>query len=217
MFGRRVFSLLVVLSIFLTAVSPGQNIRTAVPELDRDLVKHSISRIPPAQSTIREPSHIVHRPPTDTSGSDGFVRLVRGAGTIFSGTVTRVQRCPATRGQSIETVAVTFKVENAIRGAIAGRDFIVHEWIGMWSAGQHYRVGQRVLLFLYPQSKLGLTSSVAGPLGRFEVDAGGRVLLSAQHLSAFRKDPVLGGKSRMAVGDFALAVRQASEEELEER
>ena len=36
---------------------------------------------------------------------------------------------------------------------------------------------------------------------------------SAQHLSAFRKDPVLGGKSRVAFSDFALAVRRAGEEE----
>jgi hypothetical protein len=50
-------------------------------------------------------------------------------------------------------------------------------------------------------------------MGRFTIDPWGRVLLSAQHLSAFRGDPVLGGKSRVRVSDFALAVRRASEEE----
>ena len=79
--------------------------------------------------------------------------------------------------------------------------------------GQRYRVGERVLLFLYPPSKLGLTSCVGGRMGRFTVDPWGRVLLSAQHLSAFRADPVLGGKSRVRFSDFALAVRRASEEE----
>jgi hypothetical protein len=50
-------------------------------------------------------------------------------------------------------------------------------------------------------------------MGRFTVDLWGRVLLSAQHLSAFRADPVLGGKSRVSLSDFAMAVRQASLEE----
>lgn len=41
----------------------------------------------------------------------------------------------------------------------------------------------------------------------------GQVLLTAQHLTAFREDPVLAGKSRARVSDFARAVRQANEEE----
>lgn len=132
---------------------------------------------------------------------------------IFSGTVISIVRHPATRGQAIETVDITFRVENAIRGTTPGATLTVSQWIGLWSGGQRYRVGERLLLFLYPPGKLGLTSCVAGPLGRFAVDPLGRVSLSAQHLSAFQKDPVLGWKSRVSLGDFALAVRQATEEE----
>jgi len=132
---------------------------------------------------------------------------------IFSGTVKSIERRPASRGSAVETVVVTFHVENAIRGVTPGEDLTISQWIGLWTSGQRYRVGERVLLFLYPPSKLGLTSSVAGPLGRFNVDAWGRVLLSAHHLSAFRTDPVLGGKPRVRMSDFALAVRKACEEE----
>ena len=132
---------------------------------------------------------------------------------IFSGTVKKVQRIPASHGQPVETVAITFHIENAIRGATPGEDFTVEQWIGLWSSGQRYRVGERLLLFLYPPSKLGLTSCVGGPIGRFTVDPRGRVLLTAQHLSAFQRDPVLGGKSRVRISDFALAVRRAGEEE----
>jgi hypothetical protein len=110
-------------------------------------------------------------------------------------------------------VAITFHIENAIRGTAAGETLTISQWIGLWSGGQRYRVGERVLLFLYPPSKLGLTSSIGGGMGRFTIDPWGRVLLSAQHLSAFRADPVLGGKSRATVSDFALAVRRASEED----
>ena len=140
-------------------------------------------------------------------------QLARAAGMIFSGTVTNIELRPATAGQATETVAVTFHVERAIRGATTGHDLTIRQWAGMWSSGQRYRLGEQVVLFLYPKSKLGLTSWVGGPLGHFAVDSAGRVLLTAQHLVAFRQDPVLGGKSRARLSDFALAVRQAAEEE----
>jgi hypothetical protein len=124
-----------------------------------------------------------------------------------------ITRRPANNGQTVETVAITFRVDNAIRGATPGEDLTISQWIGLWTGSQRYRVGQRVLLFLYPPSKLGLTSCVAGEMGRFSIDAWGRVLLSPSHLSAFRADPVLGGKSRARFRDFALAVRRAREEE----
>jgi len=124
-----------------------------------------------------------------------------------------IARRPANNGQTVETVTITFHVDNAIRGATPGEDLTISQWIGLWSGSQRYRVGERVLLFLYPPSKLGLTSCVAGEMGRFTIDAGGLVLLSPPHVSAFRADPVLGGKSRARFSDFALAVRRASEEE----
>jgi hypothetical protein len=153
------------------------------------------------------------RRPIRPPGTFGFPPMVRAAGTIFSGTVTAIARRPASHGQAVETVAITFHVENAIRGATPGEDLTISQWIGLWSSGQRYRVGERVLLFLYPPSKLGLTSSVAGAMGRFTIDTRGRILLSAQHLSAFRADPVLGGKSHVRFSDFALAVWHAGEEE----
>jgi len=146
-------------------------------------------------------------------GTFGFPQLAGAAGKIFSGTVTAITRRPANTGQSVETVAVTFHVERAIRGTIPAEDLTISQWIGLWSSGQRYRLGERVLLFLYPPSKLGLTSCVGGGMGRFAIDPRGRVVLSAQHLSAFRTDPVLGGKSRVRLSDFAWAVRRATEEE----
>jgi hypothetical protein len=127
--------------------------------------------------------------------------------------VTRIARRPARGGNAVETVAITFRVESAIRGARPGETLTISQWMGLWSSGQRYRMGERVLLFLYPPSKLGLTSCVSAPIGRFAIDPRGRVLLSAQHLSAFRTDPVLGGKSRVRFSDFALAVLRASEQE----
>jgi len=132
---------------------------------------------------------------------------------IFSGTVTNIEKRPAHLGQTVETIAITIHVENGIRGVMPGRNLTISQWIGLWTSGQRYHLGERVLLFLYPESKLGLTSRVGGALGRFAIDSRGRVLLTAQHLSTFRTNPVLGGRSRVSLSDLALAVRRASEEE----
>jgi hypothetical protein len=136
-----------------------------------------------------------------SGGAFDFPQVVRAAGTIFSGTVTSIARHPATRGQAVETVAITFHIENAIRGATSGEDLTVFAMDWPVVGGQRYRLGERVLLFLYPPSKLGLTSCVAGSVGRFTIDAQGRIVLSAQHLSAFRSSPILRGKSRLRLSD----------------
>jgi len=165
---------------------------------------------------VQPPGTGIHPPrrfPVHPPSVFGFPQFVRAAGRIFSGTVTHIERRPANLGQSVETIAVTFHVETGIRGAKTGENLTITQWAGLWSAGQRYRLGERVMLFLYPNSKLGLTSCVGGQLGRFAVDPAGHVLLTAQHLSAFQKDPILGGKSRPRLSDFALAVRRASEEE----
>jgi hypothetical protein len=201
------------LAILLSTIAPawmrGQSERDdSALHLERPFDPRMV--LPPVQPPILAP--LEHRLPTAVA-TTALPMLVRAAGTIFSGTVTAIARRPATHGQAVETVAITFHVDNAIRGATPGEDLTIAQWIGLWSGGQRYRVGERVLLFLYPPSKLGLTSCVAGNLGRFSVDSWGRVLLSAQHLSAFHADPVLGGKSRVVLKDFALAVRRSSETE----
>ena len=149
----------------------------------------------------------------------GFPQLARAAGLIFSGHVTAISHAPSS-GQSselspehVEAVAITFHVEQAIRGVIPGEDLTISQWTGLWASGQRYQVGEHVLLFLYPQSKLGLTSRVGGPLGRFRVDPLGRVLLSPQHISVFGASPVVHGRSQIPFNEFAKAVRQASGEE----
>jgi hypothetical protein len=142
----------------------------------------------------------------------GFPQIARTAAVIFSGTVTAIARSPAARGSTIDTVAITFHVDQAIRGATTGENLKVSQWMGVWSGGQRYSIGERVLLFLYPRSRLGLTSVVGAGLGRFAIDGQGHILLNAQHMNAFGKDQVLGGKSQVGIGDFLLAVRRSEEE-----
>jgi hypothetical protein len=194
------FSLLVL----ITPLASGQASRLVMPDVDS-----TAPRL--LQPPFRTPAQGLPR--LVPSGTVDFPQIARAAGAIFSGRVLGISHEPATRGRSIETVRISFRVENAIRGATPGETLTIAQWMGLWSSGQRYRLGEHVFLMLYPPSKLGLTSCVAAQLGRFNVDPSGRIQLDAQQLSAFRKDPVLGGKSHVTLRDFALAVRRASEEE----
>ncbi len=202
---RSCLGLLAIALVFQPAGLEAQSPRFRSAPDSHDSLKQS-SRAP-----IRRP--LPGLPEQISSGNSGFNQLTRAAGTIFSGTVTGITRSRADAGLAIATVTITFHVDNAIRGAFSGQSLTITEWMGLWSSGQRYRLGERVLLFLYPRSKLGLTSCVGASLGRFRVDTAGRVLFSSQQLTAFVQDPVLGGKSRIRLSDFASAVKRASEEE----
>lgn len=205
---------LLALSLLLASGSPVGQGQTNLSRPNPSLGAKIESAVRPRliRSPTREP---VSRPPNPVRVPEinGLSHMVRAAGMIFSGTVIRIEPRAHANGQSVETIAITFRVEKALRGVTAGHNTTISQWIGLWSSGQSYRVGERVLLFLYPRSKLGLTSLVAGTMGRFDVDSWGYIELSPRHLSTLRENPVLGGRSRVSFSDFALAVRQAREEE----
>jgi hypothetical protein len=142
-----------------------------------------------------------------------FQQMVRAAGITFSGRVTSIGRAPSSSGQASASTNVTFRVERAMRGASPGQSLTIHEWAGLWSSSEHYRVDEHVLLFLYSPSKLGLTSPVAGAVGRFAMYSQGRIVLSARHVAALAGDPILGGRNVVPYADFARAVRRSSGEE----
>ncbi len=100
-----------------------------------------------------------------------------------------------------------------MRGTAPGQSLTIREWAGLWTGGERYRIGEHVLLFLYSPSKLGLTSPVAGALGRFAVDSQGRIAMNPQHVLTLAADPILGGKTTIPYAVFTLAVRRASGEE----
>ncbi|MGD0567115.1 MAG: hypothetical protein ABSA78_01820 [Candidatus Sulfotelmatobacter sp.] len=142
-----------------------------------------------------------------------FPMLVEAAGIIFSGHVTFVGHTALPQGPVPSSTTVTFQVEQAIRGTSAGQMLTIREWGGLWANGERYRVGEHVLLFLYAPSKLGLTSPVAGAMGRFATDSQGKVMMDPQHVATFEADPILGGKTIVPYADFARAVWHASGEE----
>ncbi len=111
-------------------------------------------------------------------------QLTGQAGYIFAGTVTKVERVVASAPNEVATVRITFRVEQGIRGVRTGAALQIRQWAGLWNSGERYRVGERVVLFLYPPSKLGLTSPVGGALGRLPINSQGELLLGNTQLRA---------------------------------
>jgi hypothetical protein len=175
------------------------------------------SHVPVAPVWIPRPPDPRLRYPGTPGDSDFqklvFRQLVRSAGIIFAGRVVFIGHARAPLRPNPASTSVTFQVENAIRGASRGENLTIREWAGLWTSGERYRVGERVLLFLYSPSKLGLTSPVAGALGKFTMDSPGQVVMGSQHVAAFAGDPILSGKTVVSYADFVLAVRHSMREE----
>jgi hypothetical protein len=152
--------------------------------------------------------------------------LTRNSGYIFDGTVMSVERVAEADAGSLGAVQITFRVEQAIRGVRNGQLLTISEWAGLWNSGERYRTGERLLLFLCGPSKLGLTSPVGGPLGRFAVDLGGNVILDNARLAALSlgqtspsqtpPEPAsrakLTGQSRMNTRALTLAIQRMARE-----
>lgn len=152
---------------------------------------------------------VVGKGPVAMPVTSPLAQITRAAGTIFSGRVTAVVPLAASGAQSVKTIAITFHVEHAIRGVSVGEDLTIHEWMGLWTSGERYRVGERVLLFLFPPSKLGLTSPVGGPMGRFAVDASGHILTGSR-IGELSADLRFAEDSRLDYRSFASAIRELS-------
>jgi hypothetical protein len=203
--ARLCWRLLAAFALILFAAALRAQNSGSVPVLKQEfdpyyLALPRISPIPLADGVVSR-SSVGIRPPIP--GSFGFPQIAQIAGMIFSGQVTAVGHGSSPGPLS---TTVTFQVEQAIRGVSPGQTLTIREWAGLWTSGERYRVGEHVFLFLYPPSKLGLTSPVAGNLGRFAVDSRGMVMFTPQHIAALLPDPVLGGRTFIPFKDFALAI-----------
>jgi hypothetical protein len=130
---------------------------------------------------------------------------VRDAALIFSGTVLTVQRPEPEKTGGVATTQITFRVLDAIRGVRRGQILQIREWEGLWQAGERYQPGEHVLLFLYPVSRLGLTSPVGGSGGRLRVDHAGHVVLKTRTEDHYRTVDVriLSAAIRRAAKEYA--------------
>ncbi len=152
---------------------------------------------------------------TASSAIPGLSQLLRTSGYIFSGTVRSVQRIAPTGPNEVATMQVTFEVTEGIRGVRTGQTLVIREWAGLWESGARYRPGQHILLFLYRPSRLGLTSTVGGQMGRFPIDNKGQVMVqqSQNSLSPAPGNGIRGpGGITMKAKDLVQAIRKAEKE-----
>jgi hypothetical protein len=109
-------------------------------------------------------------------------QLSRRAGMVFTGIVV-TGTLPAdtvltgvsdgvTSGP-VSAARLTFRVDEAIAGVETGQVLTIREWSGASSTNRPLRTGERILIFLYPLSRLGLTSPIGGSQGVFGLDATG--------------------------------------------
>jgi hypothetical protein len=104
------------------------------------------------------------------------------AGVIFAGQVIAVRRPAGIAGSEQDAaegiVEIDLRVDQSARGPAAGSIYTLREWTGLWAGAEaggsrRYRVGQRLLLFLYPPDAHGLTAPVHGAEGAIPLRGSG--------------------------------------------
>jgi hypothetical protein len=98
---------------------------------------------------------------------DVLHQLSDKADVIFAGQVVAIRR------PNDGVVEVEFRVDEAVRGCVAGQPYILREWAGLWAGSQRYRVGQRLLMLLHAPSATGMSSPVGGLDGAIPIRLGG--------------------------------------------
>ena len=131
------------------------------------------------------------------------------AQVIFSGTVLSVESQPARKGRPLPLIVTKFRVDRAIVNVKAGQIVTVREWAGAWAAHRAMTRGERLLLFLYPPSKLGLTSPVGGRLGQIVLNPRGEVAVANPQIYPSRR-PEWNTAAEAAVDSAAFTARLKS-------
>ena len=127
-------------------------------------------------------------------------QIARVSGMIFSGTVLEMESQPAARGTPLPLVLTTFRVDRAIAGVRTGQILTAREWAGTESMQRPMARGQRLLIFLYRPSRLGLTSPVGGPNGQVALDNRGEIVPRAA-AEQFAEEPARCRPTKEAAHD----------------
>jgi len=142
-------------------------------------------------------------------------QISRAAGMVFAGTVLNTKTIPPGSGNPVPVIQTKFHVDRAIVGVRAGQVLVIREWAGTWSTAHPTNPGQRILVFLYPPSRLGLTSAVGGPLGQVALDANGEIAVPRAWInqsSHASKTPLPSPGSHITLQQLERAVRGARKE-----
>lgn len=107
--------------------------------------------------------------PTPQTVEEALHQLSDAAGVIFTGEVTAIRHLNGDNGSS-GVVEIDFRLDQAVRGCLAGSTYTLREWAGLWSGGdQRYRIGQRLLMLLHTPGPGGMSSPVGGMDGAIPI------------------------------------------------
>ncbi len=151
--------------------------------------------------------------------------LARRADVIVQGRITKVSRESLPQYPNVQTVVVTLKVEDMVRGP-AGSTYTFREILldaRSKEGKQGYAVGQQVFLFLpLPSSQYGLSSPVGIGQGRFHIarDSAGSGIVVNEHGNAglfknVEQDATKGGM-RLSRSQMRLAATRSGPVSLDE-
>ncbi|HYE74119.1 MAG TPA: hypothetical protein VEF04_12350 [Blastocatellia bacterium] len=106
------------------------------------------------------------------------------AGRVVHGRVVAVRSGLHPQQPNVSVLFVKIQVIEMLKGAPAPEISFMQYAGGSFSHLPQYRLGEEIMLFLYPESRLGLTSPVGEGQGKFvarnDVRTGRRVLLNEQ-------------------------------------
>lgn len=95
--------------------------------------------------------------------------LAETADRVFVGTCISVKEIKKDKVAKVPVVKYTFKVNDEIKGIQGKTEVSFKQWKATTrEAG--YRIGEKYVLFLYPNSSLGLTSPVGFLQGQFNIN-----------------------------------------------
>jgi hypothetical protein len=140
-------------------------------------------------------------------------KFCRDSGMIFSGTVLEVRSARFGESGRIPVVRIRLRVDHPIVGVQSRRTLIIREWAGAWSEHPMHP-GQRVLLLLYPQSRLGLTSPVGGSVGQVSLSEENTIVqrtavLERQNSAQLRRSTGNDRGSRITLSQLERSIRNA--------
>ena len=103
-------------------------------------------------------------------------QMSRASGMVFAGTVISVAAEPTGKQNPLPIAITRVRVNEAIVGVRPGQVIAIREWSGASSMHRAMSPGERLLIFLYPPSRLGLTSPVGGRQGQVVLNARGELI-----------------------------------------
>ncbi len=124
---------------------------------------------------------------------------------------TRFSQTAAQLSRTIPAIELRFRIDRPIAGVRAGQIITIHQWIGASSRQPALHAGDRVLLFLYPPSRLGLTSPVGGAQGQIRLDPTGQHVAQNAQSTILHAQPGSRSPSRTSpsITQLERAIRSA--------